>query len=323
MPLISRRALRELSTVAASPGRPETQPKDHCSRSRLRRAAEVLRSAQDDNATHSEGLFGMTFVGPILYSALVPRQISVAFVRSLVAAEPNDVSIAIDVLRATTTLAVLFGRGCAGVWLASDVDAARRIGEGSGRLICGEAGGLPPPGFDYGNSPVEFGRVDLVGREVVFATTNGTGTLRACAAGRHTFAGAFVNATAVVQTAQRSLEALGDEGGRLLIACAGTHGRFGLEDAACGGLMVKIAQRSWPDAELDDGAEAAQRLYDSLGTPLEAVRASAHARNLVELGLGEDVVFCGQLDVTGVVPELHAESPWPMYLVEGEPAATE
>jgi 2-phosphosulfolactate phosphatase len=250
----------------------------------------------------------------------VPR-ISVAFVRSLVDAEPNDACIAIDVLRATTTLAVLFGRGCKGVWLAADVDAARQIGQATGRLICGEHGGLPPPGFDYGNSPVEFGHVDLEGREVVFATTNGTGTLRACAAGRHAFAGAFVNATAVVQTAMRSLEALGDEAGRLLIACAGTHGRFGLEDAACGGLMVKIAQRGWPDAELDDGAEAARRLYDSLGGPLEAVRASHHAHGLVEMGLGEDVLFCGQLDVTGVVPELHAESPWPMYLIEDEPAS--
>ena len=259
----------------------------------------------------------MTLGGAILYSASVPR-VSVAFVRSLVDVQPNDVSIAIDVLRATTTLAVLFGRGCRGVWLASDVNSARRIGQSTGHLICGEQGGLPPPGFDFGNSPVEFGRVDLEGREIVFATTNGTGTLRACAAGRHTFAGAFVNATAVVQTAQRSIEAMGDESGRLLIACAGTHGRFGLEDAACGGLMVKIAQRSWPDAVLDDGAEAARRLYDSLGGPLEAVRASHHAQSLVDLGLGEDVLFCGQLDVTGVVPELHPDSPWPMFLVDEE-----
>lgn len=249
------------------------------------------------------------------------RRIAVSFVRSLVQVEPNDVCIAIDVLRATTTLAVMFGRGCRGVWLAADVDAARDIGQATGRLIGGESGGLPPPGFDFGNSPVEMGRVDLTGREVVFATTNGSGTLRACAGGRHVFAGAFVNATAVVQTARRSLEAMGNDAGRLLIACAGTHGQFGLEDAACGGLMARIARTAWPDAALDDGAEAAIRLYDSLGGPLEAVRTSTHAQSLVDLGLGEDVVFCGQLDVTGVVPELHAESPWPMHLVDDAPTA--
>jgi len=240
----------------------------------------------------------------------------VALERSLVRAEPNDVCVAIDVLRATTTLAVLFGRGCPSVWLAADTDAALRIGRESGRWVAGEKGGLPPPGFDFGNSPVELARANLGGRGVVFATTNGTGTLRACATGRHVFAGAFVNATAVVQTAVRSVEAMGDEAGRLLIACAGTRGAFGIEDATCAGLMVQTARRAWPDADLDDGAEAARRLYESFGSPLEAVRASRHAASLVELGLGEDVVFCAQVDVTGVVPELHPDSPWPLHLVD-------
>jgi 2-phosphosulfolactate phosphatase len=246
----------------------------------------------------------------------VPRRVSVALVRSLVDAKPNDVCIAIDVLRATTTLAVLFGRGCTGVWLAADVDAAREIGQATDRLICGEQGGLPPPGFDYGNSPVEFSRLDLTGREVVFATTNGTGTLRSCAAGRHAFAGSFANLTAVVQTAQRSLDAMGDDAGRLLIAAAGTRGEFGIEDAACAGLMVRKVLLDEPDAELDDAAETARRLYESYGNPVDAVQAAHHAHGLHSLGLGEDVLFCAQLDITGVVPELNPRSPWPLHLVE-------
>jgi 2-phosphosulfolactate phosphatase len=246
----------------------------------------------------------------------VARRVTVALVRSLVDAQPNDVCIAIDVLRATTTLAVLFARGCRGVWLAADVDAARAIGQATGRLICGEQGGLPPPGFDHGNSPVEFSRLDLAGREVVFATTNGTGTLRACAAGRHAFAGAFVNLTATVQTALRSLDALGDQAGRLLIACAGTHDQFGIEDAACAGLMVHRLLRDDPSAELDDAAESVRRLYESYGNPVDAVQAAHHARGLHAIGLGDDVLFCAQLDVTGVVPELNEGSPWPLHLVD-------
>src|SRR5262245_37244201 len=237
-------------------------------------------------------------------------RLSVALVRSLIVAEPDDVCIAIDVLRATTTLAVLFARGCAGVWLASDVETARRVGQSTGRLICGEAGGLPPPGFDYGNSPVEFSRVDLTGREVVFATTNGTGTLRACASGARVLAGGFVNLTATVQSALRALDERGEEGGRLLIACAGTQGRFGLEDAACAGLMVRRVQGARPDTRIDDAAEGARRLFESFAGPFEAVRASSHAQGLHELGLGDDVEFCAVLDATGVVPELGPASPW-------------
>jgi 2-phosphosulfolactate phosphatase len=243
-------------------------------------------------------------------------RLSVALVRSLVVAETDDVCVAIDVLRATTTLAVLFARGCAGVWLAADVETARRFGQSTGRLICGEAGGLAPPGFDYGNSPLEFSRVDLTGREVVFATTNGTGTLRACAKGGRVFAGGFVNLTATVQSALRALDEPGADGGRLLIACAGTHGRFGLEDAACAGLMVRKLQSARPDTRIDDAAEGARRLFESFDGPFEAVRASSHAQTLQELGLGDDVAFCAQLDATGVVPELRPAAPWPLYLVD-------
>lgn len=244
----------------------------------------------------------------------MPNVLSVAMVRSLVQAEPGDVCIAIDVLRATTTLAVLFGRGCPAVWLAGDVDTARRVGRETGRLICGEQGGLPPPGFDYGNSPLELSRVDLHGREVVFATTNGTGTLRACSAGARVFAGSFVNATATVQAALRALDEVGDDA-RLLIACAGTHGRFGLEDAACAGLLVRAIAGARSDALLDDAAEGARRLYESFAGPYAAVRASSHAAALDEIGLGEDVAFCGQIDITGVVPELDG-SLWPLRLID-------
>ncbi len=243
-------------------------------------------------------------------------KIAVALVRQLVVAQQNDVCIAIDVLRATTTLAVAFGRGCPGVWLANDVDQAQSYGRETGRLICGELGGLPPPGFDFGNSPLEFGRLDLTGRELVFATTNGTGTIRACADGARVFAGAFVNATAAVQSALRALDELGDPVGRLYIAAAGTRGHFGIEDAACAGFMVRTALRAHPEMTLDDSAVAALRLFDSFSGPLDAVLASEHARTLADLGMAEDAAFCGQLDVTGVVPELGLGSPWPMHLVE-------
>ena len=257
-----------------------------------------------------------------MQNRVVARRITVALARPLVEAQPYDVAIAIDVLWATTTLAVLFERGCRGVWVASDADAARAAGRAANRLICGEEGGLPPPGFDHGNSPVEFARLDLSGREVVFATTNGTGTLRACAAARRVFAGSFVNLTAAVRAAARALDEPGDSSGRLLIACAGTHGRFGLEDAACAGMMVSVLVRENPDVALDDAAEAARRLYESYGGAFEAVRASRHARTLVELGLAEDVQFCAQVDVTHVVPELHPESRWPLHLVD-DPAPEE
>ncbi|CAA9254532.1 MAG: hypothetical protein AVDCRST_MAG77-2368 [uncultured Chloroflexi bacterium] len=81
--------------------------------------------------------------------------------------------------------------------------------------------------------------------------------------------------------------------------------------------MISQALRDSPNAELDDPAEAARRLYQSFGNPVEAVQAAGNARRLRELGLGDDVLFCAQLDVTTVVPEVARASqapPWPLHV---------
>jgi len=132
--------------------------------------------------------------------------------------------IVVDVIRATTTLSVLFDRGCAEALLAGSLDEARRVAtllrnttpastgpanetHAAGKLLlAGESGGLAPPGFDFGNSPAEFATLDLTGQRFVFCTTNGTRALRACAGGRAVFAGCFRNASAIASAALAALE---------------------------------------------------------------------------------------------------------------------
>ena len=80
---------------------------------------------------------------------------------AIIAHEPsaNDIYIVIDVIRATTTLAVVFDQGAARVFAAGTVEQAREAAqEFPGRLLCGERNVQPLPGFDYGNSPVQFSR---------------------------------------------------------------------------------------------------------------------------------------------------------------------
>jgi|GEM_PF-121637 2-phosphosulfolactate phosphatase len=134
--------------------------------------------------------------------------------------------IVVDVIRATTTLSVLFDRGCKEVLLAATLDEARRVTasmrtaasltndaglatpEQSAVLLAGELDGLAPPGFDFGNSPAEFITLDLHGRRLVFCTTNGTPALRSCAGGRAVFAGCFRNARAVASAALAALKGI-------------------------------------------------------------------------------------------------------------------
>lgn len=83
--------------------------------------------------------------------------------------------VVIDVLRAFTTAAFLFNAGAAEIILVSTVEEALAIKQTQPHtLLVGEVGGLPIPGFDFGNSPSAFLGMDLNGKRVVLRTSAGT-----------------------------------------------------------------------------------------------------------------------------------------------------
>src|SRR5579871_2187882 len=95
--------------------------------------------------------------------------------------EGEVVYIVIDVIRATTSITAIFERGARRVFAANNVDQARSaVRQRPERLLCGERNALPLEGFDYGNSPVQFSRALLQGRELILATTNGSKAFFAC-----------------------------------------------------------------------------------------------------------------------------------------------
>src|ERR1700736_1890786 len=109
----------------------------------------------------------------------------------------NDIYIVVDVIRATTTMAVMFDQGAARVLAAATVEQAREAAlKVPGRLLCGERNVKPLPGFDYGNSPVQFSQLDLSGRELILTTTNGTRAFYACPEHSMRLAGSLYNARA-------------------------------------------------------------------------------------------------------------------------------
>ena len=200
-------------------------------------------------------------------------------------------AVVIDVLRATTTLTVACAHGAARVIPVAGIEPAfaRKAREPS-VLLCGERDGLKVPGFDIGNSPAEYGEETVAGRTLVFASTNGSRAMLACAGAGVRLLGAFVNAAAVVESlAGRRF---------VLLACAGKEGRFALEDAACAGwLCSRLAARG---ARIEgDGARLAAAIAPRDGAGVRALlQGSAHGRTLRALGgaFARDVEFCAELD---------------------------
>jgi 2-phosphosulfolactate phosphatase len=252
-------------------------------------------------------------------------RIEVTFVPRLASDVEAKVCVVIDILRATSTLVVLIEKGVREVVVCGTLAEARRIARRTGYLLCGEVNSLPPPDFDYGNSPTEFAALDLGGRSAVLFTSNGTRALRRVAGAQAVLAGALLNrraaaSAALAEAAQTAVGADCD----IAIVCAGRgYGHyFSLEDAYAAGALVDsllaegkaaaLRPRLWNDAL------AALRLYRSYrGRALACFRQADHGRSLIDLGLGHDLEFCARTDVSTAVPRLRRGEDGLLRIVPG------
>ena len=218
----------------------------------------------------------------------------------------NDIYIIVDVIRATTSMAVMFDRGAARVLAASSIEQAREGGRlVPGRLLCGERNVQRIPGFDYGNSPVQFSQLDLSGCELIMTTTNGTRAFYACPEQAPRLAGSFYNAEAVTAYALELARARRCD---IHIVCAGESDYFGLDDAVCAGYLALELLRQQPGIQLWDSTNAAIALYEAFKPPRVLDFCNA-ARAVVEGGLPDDPPFCMRSSVSNNVPMVVGREP--------------
>src|SRR6185436_6958053 len=98
-----------------------------------------------------------------------PMRVHVAFTPVEAARVPTG--IVVDVLRATSTIVQALDAGYRTVYCCAEVEEARALKEELGDAVLGgERGGDPLPGFDFGNSPLEY--LSPQAETLVLTTTN-------------------------------------------------------------------------------------------------------------------------------------------------------
>ncbi len=212
--------------------------------------------------------------------------------------------VVVDVLRATTTIAVALHHGAKAVLPAASTEEALRIAQNLERdavVLAGERKSQRIAGFALGNSPAEFTAEAIGGKTVVMTTTNGTAALIAAQGAREIVTAAAVNFSVVVERCRTILA----EQGELVIMCAGTDRHFALEDAFSAGRLTKvlIPAGGLKTVECNDAALASLELARHFGERWSrALKASAHGRELIALGFKPDVDACAMQDTHPVVP---------------------
>ncbi|MEM7648998.1 MAG: 2-phosphosulfolactate phosphatase family protein [Cyanobacteria bacterium P01_A01_bin.70] len=215
-----------------------------------------------------------------------------------------DCAIAIDVLRATTTMAAAFHAGAESIHVFSDLDLLRTSSQKfpiEQRLLAGERGGARVEGFDLGNSPLDHTAERSGGRHLFMSTTNGTRCL-------HRIQKVEMVITAALTTRQAVVDfLLKHQPEQVWLVGSGWEGDYALEDTVCAGAIAdQLAQQQaydLKDIAGNDATIAAVSLYqqwqDSL---LELMHCASHGQRLLRLHQEEDLQYCAQLDVLNLVP---------------------
>lgn len=210
--------------------------------------------------------------------------------------------VAIDVLRASSTIVEACDNGVASIIPVAGVRDAVRIAGALDRdtvLLGGERGGRRLDGFDLGNSPLEYRRETVAGKTLVFTTSNGTRAILHGGEARQVIVGCLRNLDAVVA------RLLADDAKRVALVCGGDNGRRSQEDLACAGLLAaRLTGEVGDGIVLDPRARRARTAALELTDVADAVRSSPHGRLLARMGFGEDVEFCARSGASVALPVL-------------------
>jgi 2-phosphosulfolactate phosphatase len=208
----------------------------------------------------------------------------------------------IDVLRASTTVAVALANGAKTVLplpTADEVMVRSREFEKSAVLTAGERKMLPIPGFDLGNSPKLFTPETVEGKTILLTTSNGTRALLGVQGARDIVIASYVNLTAVLALMRMALNSDTD----IAIICAAEEGTFALEDAACAGRFVRSMPKRTSPMAMNDAASASVLIDRKYGDNIAKIfQDSVHGQELKAAGFGDDLATAATVDSYSVVP---------------------
>lgn len=213
-------------------------------------------------------------------------------------------AIAIDVLRATSTMVTALAAGAEAVQVFSDLDTLLAVSEAwaiDKRIRAGERGGAQVEGFDFGNSPLDCTKERVAGKRLFISTTNGTRALQCIQAAPMVLAAALINRQAVVDyLIEHKPETVWMVG-------SGWEGSYSLEDTVCAGAIAHRLQQqlgcSLADLAANDEVIAAVSLFlQWQNALLDLFHHASHGQRLLRLNTHADLKYCSQLDILDIIP---------------------
>lgn len=206
--------------------------------------------------------------------------------------------VAVDILRATTSICAAFRAGVSEVVPLASLDELEPY-RALGYLRAAERGGHKVGDAECGNSPSEYITMDLHGQRIAYSTTNGTACILRGADADETLVGSFAN---ISRLTEYLLAAPRD----VVIICSGWQQDFSLEDTLFAGALCHRLTKSGRYAIRQDAAVAAMELWTLCHDDPRAFCANraSHIKRLEGFGATDDVNFSFLSDTCPVLPKL-------------------
>lgn len=213
----------------------------------------------------------------------------------------GKVVIVLDILFATSTIVSALAHGATDVIPTLDERAARAKLKELPKDSYVASGELYAETIEGFASPTPLALIDhgVAGRTLVYSTTNGTVALQMSSAAAYVYAGAMLNATAVVEHVLTH-----HTGDTVIIVCSGSAGNVNLEDMVGAGYYVELFAKALAGEEdFSDAALAALHLFRSVD-PFEALMNSRVGRMMQDRDLVHEVEYASRRSEIDLVPRL-------------------
>ena len=208
----------------------------------------------------------------------------------------TSIVVIIDVLRATSTIATALYNGAISVIPVAGVADCIRIGKQMGSITAGERDGQIAEGLEYGNSPFEYPREFIKGKNLVLTTTNGTRLLHLALdkKAKAIITGSFPNLSAVC-------DFLLAQNQNVILGCAAWKNRVNIEDTLFAGAVINRIGKHF--SINCDSSEMAATMYNDAKEDLfefMKIKKASHYQRLTGYGLEKDIRYCLSEDIANV-----------------------
>lgn len=210
-------------------------------------------------------------------------------------ADDDNLVVIVDILRATSSICAAIHNGVKSIIPVATVEEAREM-KALGYMVASERDGYVLDFADFGNSPFNFTPEKVLGKEIVYSTTNGTRCIHMASHSKAVVIGSFLNISAIAHW-------LAAQNAPVLIFCASWKDRFSLEDTVFAGALAEKLLQSGSFVSNCDAVTASLDLWTMAKVDiLTYIEKSAQKARLGLKGLDDCIEYCLTADQTSVVP---------------------